>query len=40
MNHSKRFWNEVKIMSENIWLGDYNIRRKWIRENGKSMSYV
>lgn len=32
MNHSKRFWARVAEI-----LPDYQIRRKWLKENGKSV---
>ena len=32
MNHSPRFWTEVARV-----LPDYSLRRKWLRENGRSL---
>ena len=32
MNHSARFWAEVEHV-----LSDYEIRRKWLRENGTAL---
>jgi predicted metal-dependent hydrolase len=32
MNHSDRFWNEVRSL-----FGEYNEQRQWLRENGSNL---
>lgn len=40
MNHSKNFRAEVQKMSEKIWVENYKVHKKWLRDHWNKISYV